>query len=154
MLKIFRYLYDGSIAVIQSVSPSGFVPEKMEDFTDYERPFKVRMQSIRSRSTRLSPSILEGTFVEDHSFWELKSETERRRIELMLRAKDVVEWLVCEPIGANDDLVNKMEHEVLCYFADLQKKGASDQDILVAWNYISTSLAGAVGREFQIKTVN
>lgn len=154
MIIFMQHAQDCLRTVAQSVFTSYTDPQDIEDPTDYSAPFNRRIASIRARSKQLAPSILEGTFVEDHSVWELKSETEKRRIELMLRAKDVVEWLVCEPIGANNELVNKMEHEILCYFADLQKKGATDQDILVAWNYISTALAGAVGREFQIKTVN
>ena len=47
-----------------------------------------------------------------------------------------------------------MEHDVLSYFAERQANGATDHDILVAWNYISTTLAGVVGREFDVKVVN
>ena len=121
---------------------------------DYDNAFKERVDAIRAKSSRLSPSVIEGTFVENHAHWDMKSEEEKRRIQLMLMAKDVVEWLVCEPIGSNEKLVSKMENDVLAYFAEAEKNGATDRDILVTWNYVSTCLAGIFGREFQIKTVD
>ena len=124
------------------------------DETDYLKQFQDRIRALRAKSTQLSPSIIEGTYAEDHTAWDQKSAAEKRRIQLMIMAKDVVEWLVCEPIGSNDQEVSKMEHDVLSYFAERQANGATDHDILVAWNYISASLAGAVGREFDVKVVN
>ena len=47
-----------------------------------------------------------------------------------------------------------MEHDVLAYFLEAEKNGASERDILVAWNYVSTFLAGVYGREFQVKVVD
>ena len=69
----------------------------------------------------------------------------------MIMAKDVVEWLVCEPIGSNEKLVSKMEQDVLAYFAEAQKNGATDRDILVTWNYVSTCLAGILDVSFRSK---
>ena len=49
----------------------------------------------------------------------------------MIMAKDVVEWLVCEPIGSNEKLVSKMEQDVLAYFAEAQKM---EQPIEIFWS--------------------
>ena len=135
-----------------------FMPEKLDadeaiDETDYNKRFNDRLDMLRAQSTQLSPSIIEGTFEEDHAAWDQKPAEEKRRIQLMIMAKDVVEWLVCEPIGSNEEQVSKMENDVLSYFAQRQVDGATDHDILVAWNYISASLAATVGREFDVKVV-
>ena len=154
MIKSSYYSEGVTHAVLKTFMRKTSIPEEPADETDYNKPFKDRVNALRAQSTQLSPSIIEGTFSEDHSVWDSKSETEKRRIQLMLMAKDVVEWLVCEPIGSNDQQVSKMEHDVLSYFAERQANGATDHDILVAWNYISTTLAGVVGREFDVKVVN
>ena len=154
MIKSSYYSGGVTHAVLKTFMRETSIPEEPADETDYNKPFKDRVNALRAQSTQLSPSIIEGTFSEDHSVWDSKSETEKRRIQLMLMAKDVVEWLVCEPIGSNDQQVSKMEHDVLSYIAERQANGATDHDILVAWNYISTTLAGVVGREFDVKVLN
>ena len=155
MISFSKYLGTFKVAYLSrgKLRPT---PDKEldDDKTDYNASFRVKMARIRAASTQISPSIIEGTFIENHAHWEMKSEREKRRIQLMIMAKDVVEWLVCEPIGSNEKLVSKMEHDVLAYFAEAQKNGATDRDILVTWNYVSTCLAGIFGREFQIKTVD
>ena len=154
MIKIFCKMRDLFREVFTSSVPATSATDQLIDETDYHKLFHDRMRALRTQSTQLSPSIIEGTFAEDHAVWDQKSAAEKRRIQLMIMAKDVVEWLVCEPIGSDDQQVSKMEHDVLSYFAERQANGAKDQDILVAWNYISASLAGAVGREFDVKVVN
>ena len=154
MKKILCQKCDLTRTVLTLKMPAKSAAAEPLDETDYLKRFKDRINALRAQSTQLTPSIIEGTFAEDHSAWDQKSAVEKRRIQLMIMAKDVVEWLVCEPIGSNDQQVSKMEHDVLSYFADRQANGATDQDILVAWNYISAALAGAVGREFDVKVVN
>jgi len=154
MIRILGKMWDLSRVVFTLSVPATSDADKLIDETDYHKPFNDRISVLRAQSTQLSPSIIEGTFAEDHTVWDQKSAAEKRKIQLMIMAKDVVEWLVCEPIGSNDQQVSKMEHDVLSYFAERQANGATDHDILVAWNYISASLAGAVGREFDVKVVN
>jgi hypothetical protein len=154
MIKILCNKHYLLRAVAEFLVPVDSAVDEHSDQTDYQKPFHDRINALRAKSTQLSPSIIEGTFKEDHAAWDQKSLAEKRRIQLMIMAKDVVEWLVCEPIGSNDQQVSKMEHDVLSYFADRHEKGATDHDILVAWNYISAALAGAVGREFDVKVVN
>ena len=154
MIKVFCKMRDLFREVFTSSVPATSATHQLIDETDYHKLFHDRMSALRAQSTQLSPSIIEGTFTEDYAIWDQKSAAEKRRIQLMIMAKDVVEWLVCEPIGSNEQQVSKMEHDVLSYFAERQANGATDQDILVAWNYISASLAGAVGREFDVKVVN
>ena len=154
MIKMLSKMRELSRVVLTCSTPAKSAVDKLIDETDYQKPFHDRISVLRAQSTQLSPSIIQGTFTEDHAVWDQKSAAEKRRIQLMIMAKDVVEWLVCEPIGSNDQQVSKMEHDVLSYFAERQANGATDHDILVAWNYISASLAGAVGREFDVKVVN
>jgi len=155
MKSFSKYLGTFKAACLSRAKLHPTTDKELDDHKiDYDASFKAKMARIRAASTQISPSIIEGTFIEHHAHWEMKSEREKRRIQLMIMAKDVVEWLVCEPIGSNEKLVSKMEHDVLCYFAEAQKNGATDRDILVTWNYVSTCLAGIFGREFQIKTVD